>query len=113
MDEVTTAWQVVQENLKEDLKGIDKEKPVLLKFWIERCQPCLRINEPVQVLADTYGFEVVHVKADTGADNIRALNQFFRVQSVPRLIMFDREELVFDGVGSNLQALTDYLKNRP
>lgn len=74
-----------------------KDKPVLIDFYLDDCQPCIMLAPKLEKLVEERGFELVKINCDFE----RRLADKFNVRGVPRLILYNKGEVVFDGRGIN------------
>ena len=85
------------------------EKPVLVDFWADWCQPCQTIMPMLAKLADEYGgkFELAKVNADEE----RELAGHFGIKSLPTMKLFYQGQLVDEKIGaapeSEVRAMLD------
>jgi len=85
------------------------EKPVLVDFWADWCQPCQTIMPMLAKLADEYGgkFELAKVNADEE----RELAGHFGIKSLPTMKLFYQGQLVDERLGavpeSEIRAMLD------
>jgi putative thioredoxin len=85
------------------------QKPVLVDFWADWCQPCQTIMPMLAKLADEYGgkFELAKVNADEE----RELAGHFGIKSLPTMKLFYQGQLVAERVGavpeSEVRAMLD------
>jgi putative thioredoxin len=88
-------------------KSIDK--PVLVDFWADWCQPCQTIMPMLAKLAEEYGgkFELAKVNADTEQE----LAAHFGIKSLPTMKLFYQGQIVDEKVGavpeSEVRAMLD------
>lgn len=66
-------------------------KPVLIDFWAEWCQPCRRIGPIVDELAEEYDGRVTVAKVNI--DEHQGAANKFGVQSIPTLMIFKDGQL--------------------
>ncbi len=73
-------------------------KPVLVDFWAEWCPPCKALAPTLEQLArEADGrFVVAKVNVDQKPD----LAARYGVRSIPTLILFDGEHILWQGVGA-------------
>ncbi len=74
------------------------EKPVLVDFWADWCQPCQTIMPMLAKLAEEYGgkFELAKVNADQEQE----LAGHFGVRSLPTMKLFYQGQIVDEQVGA-------------
>ena len=76
---------------------IKSDQPVLVDFWAEWCGPC-RIQEPIiEKLAKEYEGKAKVGKLEVDQNPQTA--QKFQVMSIPTLMIFQKGESVWQGVG--------------
>ncbi|NUT32367.1 MAG: thioredoxin [Hamadaea sp.] len=65
---------------------LQSDKPVLVDFWAEWCQPCRKVSPVLEEIAGEMGDKVTIVKVniDENPETTRA----YRVMSVPTLTIF-------------------------
>lgn len=84
-------------------------KPVLVDFWADWCQPCLTIMPMLAKLAEEYGgkFELAKVNADTEQE----LASHFGIKSLPTMKLFYKGQVVEERTGaipeSEVRAMID------
>ncbi|MEM7229869.1 MAG: thioredoxin [Planctomycetota bacterium] len=69
-----------------DSEVINSDKPVLVDFWAEWCQPCRMLAPTIDAVADTMGEQVKVGKLDI--DSNRDVAAKFGIQSIPTLLIF-------------------------
>jgi thioredoxin 1 len=65
---------------------LQSEKPVLVDFWAEWCQPCRKVQPLLEEIARELGDQVEIVKLDIDANP--EVTRAYQVMSVPTLTMF-------------------------
>lgn len=65
---------------------LQSDKPVLVDFWAEWCQPCRKVAPVLEEIATEMGDQVTIVKLDIDANPETA--RAYRVMSVPTLTVF-------------------------
>ena len=76
---------------------IQAEKPVLVDFSAEWCAPCKMLHPILKQVKDSLGDQVKIVKIDV--DQNRELAMQYRIQSVPTLMLFQKGEMKWKGMG--------------
>ena len=85
------------------------EKPVLVDFWADWCQPCQTIMPMLAKLAEEYGgkFELAKVNADQEQE----LAGHFGIKSLPTMKLFFQGQIVDERLGavpeSDIRAMLD------
>ena len=85
------------------------DKPVLVDFWADWCQPCQTIMPMLAKLADEYAgkFELAKVNADQEQD----LAAHFGIKSLPTMKLFYQGKIVDERMGavpeSDIRAMLD------
>jgi thioredoxin 1 len=65
---------------------LQSDKPVLVDFWAEWCQPCRKVQPLLEEIAKELGDQVEIVKLDIDANP--EVTRAYQVMSVPTLTMF-------------------------
>lgn len=79
-------------NFEVDVIEKSKSRIVLVDFYTTTCRPCQDIMPHLEELAAKQDFELVKVNCEKEYE----LSKRFEVRSVPRLILFQNGEVVFD-----------------
>ena len=77
---------------------LQADKPVLVDFWADWCQPCRMIAPIVEELADEYAGKAKIGKMDTDSNRQTAMN--FGISAIPTLLLFKDGELARKVVGA-------------
>lgn len=72
---------------------IGGNKPVLVDFSAEWCGPCKMMKPVLQELKSRMGDDVIIIKIDI--DQSPQVAQFYNVQSVPTLILFRQNKILW------------------
>lgn len=87
---------------------IDYELPVLVDFWAEWCGPCRAVAPILDKLAEEYAGKVRIAKVNV--DENPGLSQYFQIMSIPTMMMFKQQTVVFNQAGALPEpALRDLL----
>ncbi len=78
-------------------EAIEADKPVLVDFWAEWCQPCKMIAPTIEALADEYAGRVKVGKVDTDAN--RGISVELGISSIPTVILFKDGQIVRKFIG--------------
>ena len=109
MSESPHIHNVGMQNFQQLVLQKSLEKPVLVDFWADWCQPCKTIMPMLAKLADEYGgkFELAKVNADEE----RELAGHFGIKSLPTMKLFLQGKIVDERVGavpeSEVRAMLD------
>jgi len=92
-----------------DAEVLDADKPVLVDFWAEWCQPCKAMDPILDQLAVDLADRVKIVKLDVDANPSTTVR--YNVRSMPTLIVFKNGEPVDYkvGAGQSRAQLTKWL----
>lgn len=97
--------ELTQENFEETITGNDI---VLVDFWASWCGPC-RMFAPVFEKAAAENPDIVFAKVDTEAQ--QELAGAFRIMSIPTLMVFRENVLLFNQAGALPEpALADLIR---
>ena len=69
-----------------DREVLRSDRPVLVDFWADWCQPCHMLAPIVERLAEQYGDRIKVVKVDI--DTNRDLTLAYSVNSIPTILIF-------------------------
>jgi len=69
---------------------IASDAPVLVDFWAEWCQPCLKLGPTIDEVAGDYAGRAKVGKVDT--DKNQAIAVKYGIQSIPTVILFQGGE---------------------
>ena len=72
---------------------IQAEKPVLVDFSAEWCQPCKLMKPILEELRDRMGNEIRIIKVDI--DQSPAASSFYNISGVPTLILFQKGKILW------------------
>ena len=86
---------VTQQTFKSTV--VESDLPVLVDFWAQWCQPCLRMNPTLEELAEEMDGRAVVAKVNVDAE--RALAAMFQVMSIPALMVFKDGKKVAEFTG--------------
>ena len=109
MSESPHVHDVGLQNFQQVVLETSMEKPVLVDFWADWCQPCQTIMPMLAKLADEYAgkFELAKVNAD----DERELAAHFGIKSLPTMKLFFQGQLVDERSGaipeSEVRAMID------
>ena len=93
------------DNFKQEV--LSSDKPVLVDFWADWCQPCHMIAPTINELAEDYAGRVKVGKVDTDAN--RNVSLELEISSIPAVILFKGGEAVrkFVGVTAKQQIASE------
>ena len=93
------------DNFKQEV--LSSDKPVLVDFWADWCQPCHMIAPTINELAEDYAGRVKVGKVDTDAN--RNVSLELEISSIPAVILFKGGEVVrkFIGVTAKQQIAAE------
>jgi thioredoxin 1 len=88
---------------------LKSDKPVLVDFWAEWCQPCRVLSPMIETLADEYGDRVKVGKLNV--DENTATSAMYQVRGIPTVLFIKGGEVKEQIVGltskENLSRLID------
>ncbi len=87
--------EFTDDNFKQEV--LSSDKPVLVDFWADWCQPCHIIAPTINELAEDYAGRVKVGKVDTDAN--RDVSLELEISSIPTVILFKGGEMVRKFVG--------------
>ncbi len=87
--------EFTDDNFKQEV--LSSDKPVLVDFWADWCQPCHMIAPTINELAEDYAGRVKVGKVDTDAN--RDVSLELEISSLPTVILFKGGEMVRKFVG--------------
>jgi thioredoxin 1 len=76
---------------------LKSDKPVLVDFWAEWCQPCRMLTPTIEKLAKDYAGKVKVGKVDTDAN--RDVSMRFGISAIPTVILFKGGQVAQKFVG--------------
>jgi thioredoxin 1 len=76
---------------------LKSDKPVLVDFWAEWCQPCRRLAPTIEKLAGDYTDRVKVGKLDTDSNHATASK--FGISAIPTVILFKGGQVAQKFVG--------------
>ncbi len=87
--------EFTDDNFKQEV--LSSNKPVLVDFWADWCQPCHMIAPTIDELAEDYAGRVKVGKVDTDANHDVSLE--LEISSIPTVMLFKDGEMVRKFVG--------------
>ena len=98
--------ELTKDNLNE---VIDNNQLVLVDFWAEWCGPCKSFAPTFEAAADKHE-DVVFAKVNT--EEQQELGAMFQIRSIPTLMVFKEQIVVFSQAGAlPASALDELVKN--
>ena len=91
-----TSNKVTDSSFEADV--IKSEKPVLVDFWADWCQPCKMIAPVVQQIADEYEGKIKVGKLDV--DSNAQTSMTYNIRGIPALLIFSDGKPVDQIVGA-------------
>ena len=93
-------FKVTYENYKEEVEK--SEKPVLLYFWTEWCNPCRVMDPVISQIAEEY--ESVIKVGKVNCDEEVELGAKFGAMSIPRMVLVKNGEVAASSAGFQPKA---------
>jgi thioredoxin 1 len=87
--------QITDANFEQEV--LRSPVPVLVDFWAEWCQPCLRLAPTIEKLATDYAQKVKVGKMDTDANHATASK--YAISAIPTVLLFKNGEVTQKFVG--------------
>ncbi len=78
------------ESFKEFIERYE-DTPIIVDFWAEWCGPCRMLAPVFEKVAAQYKDKVICLKVNS--DEFQSLAQYFRVSSIPDVILVHRKEV--------------------
>lgn len=95
--------EIINISSEEEFKQeIDGDKPVLVDFWANWCNPCKMQAPILHEFAEEMGDKVKVIKVDV--DEVSALCYEYEVASIPTIMVFKNGQLVERSVGLTSKA---------
>ena len=95
-----TVLQLTQDDFNREV--VESDRPVLVDFWADWCQPCHMVAPIVEQLAEDFAGRITVAKVDTEAN--RDLSLEYAINSIPTLLLFKDGEIVERFVGVRTKA---------
>ena len=97
--------EFTDDNFKQEV--LSSDKPVLVDFWADWCQPCHMIAPTINELAEDYAGRVKVGKVDTDAN--RDVSLELEISSIPTVMLFKDGQILrkFVGVTSKHDFVTE------
>jgi len=76
---------------------IQSDKPVLVDFWADWCQPCHMMSPTLDTLAEEYGDRIRVAKLDVDANPMTTHK--YEIRGIPALLLFKDGQLAQQIVG--------------
>ena len=103
---MSKAIELTKDNLHE---VIDNNAIVIVDFWAEWCGPCKSFAPTFEAAAEDHE-DIVFAKVNTEEE--RELAGMFQIRSIPTLMVFKEQIVVFSQAGAlPASALTELVKN--
>jgi len=83
---------------------LNSDRPVLVDFWAEWCQPCKMLSPTIEKIASDYSDKVKVGKVDTDSNRETAVK--YGISAIPTVIIFNNGEVHSQIVG--LKGEGDY-----
>ncbi|HKV40783.1 MAG TPA: thioredoxin [Blastocatellia bacterium] len=99
--------EVTDQNFEQDV--LQSDKPVLVDFWAEWCQPCRQLSPTVEAVAQRYEGKAKVVKLNV--DDSPETGQRYGIKGIPTLILFkagsEAERVVGTTSKENISRMID------
>lgn len=87
--------EITDENFKSEV--LESDKPVLVDFWAEWCQPCKMLAPTIEEVAEEFSNSVKVGKLDT--DKNRDTSVEYKITAIPTVMIFKNGEVAKKFVG--------------
>jgi thioredoxin 1 len=88
-----------------DQEVLSSDKPVLVDFWAEWCQPCLLVEPALEQIAEERHGELKLVKVNI--DEEQGLAMRFGIASIPAMVLFKDGEPAAASIGAQPKAMLE------
>jgi thioredoxin 1 len=85
-----------------DQEVLSSDKPVIVDFWAEWCQPCLLVEPALEQIAEERHGELKLVKVNI--DEEQGLAMRFGIASIPAMVLFKDGEPAAAAIGAQPKA---------
>lgn len=85
-----------------DATVLNSDKPALVDFWAEWCQPCKMLAPTIEELADDFNDQIIVGKLNV--DDNPATATKYGIRGIPTLILFKNGEVAQQMVGVKSKA---------
>jgi thioredoxin 1 len=92
--------EFTDDNFKDEVLSADK--PVLVDFWAEWCQPCRLLSPTIDKIAESFGDKVKVGKVDI--DNNQSVSVEYKITAIPTVLIFKGGEVQKKFVGMTSQG---------
>ncbi|MEJ2403076.1 MAG: thioredoxin [Candidatus Thiodiazotropha sp.] len=90
------------ENFQQQVLAASLERPVVVDFWAEWCQPCKMLMPILAKLADEYNGQFLLAKVNT--EEQQPLAAHFQIRSIPTVKIFYQGDMVDEFMGALPEA---------
>jgi thioredoxin 1 len=89
---------------------IDSNQPVLVEFYAEWCGPCRHMEPILEDVARMYHGKIKVLRVDV--DKNPRVAERYRIQAIPRMMLFKNGDLVDDVLGATSRERLSYSVER-
>lgn len=90
-----TVQELTDSNFQTEV--LNSDKPVLVDFWAEWCQPCRMLSPTIDAIATEYEGKAKVGKVDT--DSNREISVKYGIQAIPTVLLFKDGQVAKKFVG--------------
>lgn len=106
-----SVFNIESEEFAEKVLEKSEEKPVLVDFWADWCQPCKQLSPVLDEVGQEYGDMVDVVKVNIDESRDKAME--YGVRSIPNVKLFIEGDVVGEFVGAkNKVELVEWLEKK-